>query len=141
LKAEDDDDDALRVHSSFFLPCTVKAYENTYLPSLHGLRYGRSLMHANKPKKRKFPRSLARSATKQAASKQAQQQQRPVRSTRRRRRRLSSSVVFFFLFFLREGTKTKRVWSEQEDEKVGKVGRQRETAKRDERRKGAEVGK
>jgi hypothetical protein len=53
---------------------------------------------------------------------------------------LSSSVVFFFLFFLREGTKTKRVWSDQEDEKVGKVGRQKETAKRDERRKGVEVG-
>jgi hypothetical protein len=41
---------------------------------------------------------------------------------------------------LREGTKTKRVWSEQEDEKVGKVGRQNETAKRDERRKGGGSG-
>ncbi len=55
-------------------------------------------------------------------------------------RRLSVVFFFLFFFFLREGTKTKRVWSEQEDEKVGKVGRQNETAKRDERRKGGGSG-
>lgn len=113
---------------------------HTYHPSMACVTAACSCMQTSHRRESSLARSLARSATKQAASKQAQQQQRPVRSSRRRRRRLSSSVVFFFLFFLREGTKTKRVWSDQEDEKVGKVGRQKETAKRDERRKGVEVG-
>jgi hypothetical protein len=125
---------------SFFCPALSKLMKTlTYHPSMACVTAARSCMQTSHRRESSLAPSLARPQNKQA-SKQAQQQQRPVRSSRRRRR-LSSSIVFFFLFYLREGTKTKRVWSEQEDEKVGKVGRQNETAKKDERRKGAEVGK